>query len=91
MGIQPAETFAMKSVLLNQVKHFLVRGNADRGQFGHESQNLCAVGQIATRQFTHDKGVGCHLSRGEKILKECLATTQVIDPNRSINQHRACH
>ena len=81
----------MKSVLLDQVKDFLVRRCANGGKFRKESQNFRAMGEIATSQFTDDEGMRCDLSRGEEVLKQRFASTQVIDPDGSVNQHGACH
>jgi hypothetical protein len=68
------------------VENFLVRGNGCPRQVTQRAENQPPLPQIAERQFAGDERVPEDLSAIEQLSERIVAGTQMIDPNRGVDQ-----
>lgn len=89
MGVDVADAEARESVPLDEMHHFLMRGDLRLGHVLQRRQNRLALPQIAQRQFTDDKRMRQHAAGIEQAGKAIVTRPQMIDPDRRIGEDHA--
>jgi hypothetical protein len=89
MGVDPTDSFSPKLALVDQPEDLVVgRANRER-QSLKIRQYARAISKVSARDLADDKGVGAHLPAAQKPDELCASETQVLDPNRCIDQDHA--
>jgi len=86
VSIDIADAAPKEFPLVNEMEHLRIRGNVDLRQFAHGAKHSVAPTQIAERQFPDDERVRHHLPAVEEPRQAAVADTQMVDPDRGIDQ-----
>lgn len=87
MRINITNTFTHPLLLLNNVQHFLMAGNRDRGQLLPQAQQVGAITQITASQLTNNHRVHSNAVSYQQLCQQLIACTQMVNPDRSIHQY----
>lgn len=87
MNIDEPDPFSRKLVYHYEIQVFL-EINDLRGIKGlHEVQDLTTVYNFSARQLANNEGMTCHVSRKEKLFKMRKSLSEMLYPDRGIDEH----
>jgi hypothetical protein len=88
MHINPTQPAPHQMPSLNESQHFCMADRRRMWQLGKRDQEYRAPRQVAARQLADDEWMGPHLSLLEELHKHRITAAQMVNPNRSIDEHR---
>lgn len=89
MQVNPTQSAAIEMGGVQEVQDFMMLGHPGCGQRCQKGQDLLAPPEIAARQLTQHERMAENLVIGKKRLKAGTPRSQVLDPDRGVNQDHA--
>jgi hypothetical protein len=86
MGVDIPDTQPKQRPPIDEVKHFLVRGDGYLWQFSQGVQNNITLPETAESEFTRHEGMPEDPSAIEEPAERRIASPQVVDPDRCVDQ-----
>lgn len=86
MDINPADAKTSKAMSVDEGQRFDVRCNGRTRQQTQRIENTGAILQLAARKFADDEWMAKHEALLEQIRECRVATTEMVDPDRRIDQ-----
>jgi hypothetical protein len=89
MDVNVADAPAHQGAPLDVIQRLRVRRHRRRRQFPQKAEHFAAVFQIAARQLAQDERMHQHAALFKGHGQRRCAGTQMIDPNRRVDQDHA--
>ena len=89
MRIQVADAGPEQFFAADEVQNLVVTGDKRLGQLAQITQYGVALAEISQGQLTNDEWMRQHLPVVEQSRQKRVATSQVVDPNRRVDENHA--